>query len=141
MTDEIVATRATPLAVIVAVILAYVTGLVGVVVGTFTLLSRYDVPDAEVLSVSLLGSGIILLGLLTIGVASGLSRGSRLARLTVTAYIAVWLVLNFFTILTAGGWGLAAVVQIVIEVLLLIGMWVPPGSRFFARSSATRSHS
>ncbi len=44
-------------------------------IGILVLLSRYRVDAAEVLPVSLLGAGVILFGLLTIAVASGVARG------------------------------------------------------------------
>ena len=63
--------------VTIAVVLVYLTGVVGALIGVLVLLSRYQVDRASVLPVSLLGAGIILFALLTFAVASGLSRGSR----------------------------------------------------------------
>ena len=56
-------------------VLVYLSGLASVAIGILILLSRYQVERAEVLPVSLLGAGVILFGLLTIAVASGVARG------------------------------------------------------------------
>lgn len=116
----------------IAVVLVYVTALAGVALGILVLLSRYRVPRESILLVSLLGAAVILLGLLTIAVASGLARGSRFARLLITAYLVVSIVLHVVTIASTDVWDWSPTVQIVLEVLVIAALWLPPGTRFFA---------
>lgn len=87
-----------------AVVIVYVAAFLNVGLGILVMLSRYQVESAEVLWVSLLGAAIILLGLLTLGLASGLARGSRLARIGITLYFGVLIVLHVLSIITTDGW-------------------------------------
>ena len=63
---------------IVVVVLTYISGVVDIVAGILLILLRYD--DAvrasgDAYPVTLWGAGMILIGLLTIAMASGLTRG------------------------------------------------------------------
>jgi hypothetical protein len=116
----------------VAVILIYLSGFASVAIGILVLLSRYRVESAQVLTVSLLGAGVILFGLLTIAVASGIARGRPGARLLLTIYLAVQLVLHVVTIVTADTWDWTSVVEILVYAFIGIAVWTPPGSRYFA---------
>jgi len=116
----------------VAVVLIYLSGFASVAIGILVLLSRYSVEAAEVLPTSLLGAGIILFGLLTIAVASGVARGRRLARLILTIYLAVQFVLHIVTIVTADTWDWTSAVEMVIYVFIAVAVWTPPGSRYFS---------
>ncbi|UIN31413.1 hypothetical protein [Microbacterium binotii] len=120
-----------PVAVTLAVVLVSLTGAYNVVLGILVLLSRYDVAAADVLAVSLIGAGIILFGLLTLAVASGIARGSRLSRLLVTVYIGIQLTLHVITIVTSDTWDGLLFVQIALQIALLVVLWTPPGSRYF----------
>lgn len=121
-----------PALVTIAIVLVYISGVGNTAEGVLVLLSRYDVQgDAAVLTVSLLGAAITLLGLLTIAVASGLSRGSRFARVLITVYLGVQTVLHVLTILDADAWDIWASVQTVAELFVIVVLWTPPGSRFF----------
>jgi hypothetical protein len=120
-----------PIAVTVAVALVALTGAYNVVLGILVLLSRYDVAGEDVLAVSLVGAGIILFGLLTLAVASGIARGSRLSRLLVTVYIAVQLTLHVITIVTSDAWDGLLFVQIALQIALLVVLWTPLGSHYF----------
>jgi hypothetical protein len=123
-----------PVVVTIAIVLVYLTALASVALGILVLLSRYEVPEAEVLTVSLLGAAIILLGLLMIAIASGLSRGSRFSRLLVTIYLIISLALRVATIVTTDGWQWSAITQGVLEIAILAALWLPPGSRYFANA-------
>ena len=123
--------RRRPAVITIVMILVVLSGLSNALLGVVVLLSRYQVPDADVLSVSLIGAAVILFGLLTLAVAAAIGRGSRLARLLVTIYLAVQLVLHGVTAATTD-WDWAVLVQAVVEVLLLAALWAPPGSRHFA---------
>ena len=128
-----------PILVRVAVVLVYLSGLASVAIGILVLLSRYRVEPAEVLPVSLLGAGIILFGLFTIAVASGVARGRRLARLLLTIYLAVQFVLHFVTIVTADTWDWTSAAEMAIYVFVAAAVWTPPGSRYFRRDAAGQS--
>ncbi|MEV7692575.1 hypothetical protein AB0N73_04520 [Microbacterium sp. NPDC089189] len=120
-----------PVVVTIAVVLVSLSGGLNTVLGILILLSRYDVADDLVLSTSLIGAAVALFGLLTLAVASGVARGSRLSRLLLTVYLALQLVLHTLTIITSDGWDVTAIVQMVLAVALLVVVWAPPGSRYF----------
>lgn len=126
-----------PILVRIAVVLVYLSGLTSVAIGILILLSRYQVDRAEVLPVSLLGAGVILFGLLTIAVASGVARGRPGARLLLTAYLAVQFVLHIVTFVSTDSWDWAAIVELVLYAFIAIAVWTPPGSRYFQRAAAS----
>ncbi|WP_240747178.1 hypothetical protein [Microbacterium sp. K24] len=122
-----------PVVVSIVVVLVVLSGLSNALLGLTVLLSRYQVPDGDVLVVSLIGAGVILFGLLTLAVAGGIRRGSRGARLLVTIYLGIQLALHVVTALTTA-WDWAVFVQAVVELLVLVAVWAPPSSRrFFTR--------
>lgn len=114
-----------------AVVLVYLSGLSNALIGILVLLSRYQVDRASVLPVSLLGAGIILFGLLTIAVASGLSRGRRFARLLVTIYLGIEFVLHVVALASTATWDWAPLAWIVVDLFIVFALWVRPGSRHF----------
>lgn len=120
-----------PVPVTIAVVLVYLGGFSSAAAGTLILLSRYRVATDLVLPVSLLGAGVILFGLLTLAVASGVSRGSRLARLLLTIFTAAQFALHALTIVSTEGWDWSAMIEIVADVFILIAVWAPPWSRYF----------
>lgn len=125
--------RRRPVVVTIAIVLVYLTALAGVAIGILILLSRYQVPGDEVLFVSLLGAAVILLGLLTIAVASGLARGSALARILLTVYLAISIVLHVTTIVLTDVWDWSEAIQALLEIVIIAALWLPPGARFFAK--------
>ncbi|MFD4959169.1 hypothetical protein [Microbacterium sp. NPDC058389] len=125
--------RRRPVIVTIAVVLVYVSAFANVALGVVVLLSRYEVAEADVLRVSLLGAAVILFGLLLIGMASGLARGSRLSRTFATIYLGVLVVLSVMTIVTTDGWDWGSTIDLAIEALILVALWAPPGSRHFVR--------
>ncbi|WP_307219320.1 hypothetical protein [Microbacterium sp. SORGH_AS_0888] len=120
-----------PLVVTLAVVLVTVSGLLSVGLGILILLSRYRVAESDVLTVSLVGAGTILFGLLTLAVAGGIRRGSRLSRLLVTLYAVLELVLHVVTIVTSDTWDASSALDILLGLALLVVVWAPPGSRYF----------
>lgn len=120
-----------PVPVTIALVFIYLSGLGSAAVGILILLSRYRVDADAVLPVSLLGAAVILFGLLTLAVASGVSRGSRLSRLLVTIYLGIELVLHVITIVTTDDWDWIGLVVIAVELFVLVALWAPPGSRWF----------
>jgi lysylphosphatidylglycerol synthetase-like protein (DUF2156 family) len=126
-----------PILVRIAVVLVYLSGLTSVAIGILILLSRYQVERAEVLPVSLLGSGVILFGLLTIAVGSGIARGRPGARLLLSLYLAVQFVLHIITIISTDSWDWAAIVELVLYAFIAVAVWTPPGSRYFRPAAAS----
>ena len=120
-----------PILVRIAVVLVYLSGFASVAIGILVLLSRYRVDRSEVLPVSLLGAGVILFGLLTIAVASGVARGRRLARLILTIYLGVQFVLHIVTIVTADTWDWTSAAEMAVYAFIAVAVWTPPGSRYF----------
>ncbi|WJL96308.1 hypothetical protein QSU92_03715 [Microbacterium sp. ET2] len=120
----------------VVVVLVYIIAFAGVALGILVLLSRYDVADDEVLPVSLLGASIILFGLLVVALASALARGSRLARSLLTGYVALLVALQVVTIVSSDTWDIPATVQLLVQVIAVILVWVPPASRYFTARAA-----
>lgn len=116
---------------VIATVLVYLSALSSVALGILILLSRYQVPDDLVLSVTLVGAAIILFGLLMIAIASGLWRGSRFARLLITVYFGILVALNVITIVTSD-WDAFSFVQMSVQALVVAALWVPPGSLRFA---------
>jgi lysylphosphatidylglycerol synthetase-like protein (DUF2156 family) len=126
-----------PVLVTIAVVIVYVSAFAAVALGILVLLSRYEAPRADVLPVSLLGAAIILFGLLLVAVASGIARGSRLSRTLATLYLGVLIALSVMTIATTDGWDWSTAAQLAVQVLIVVVLWVPPGSRHFARGTAS----
>ncbi|MBN9177950.1 MAG: HAD-IC family P-type ATPase [Microbacterium sp.] len=120
-----------PVPVAIAVVLVYLGGLASALFGLLFLLSRYDVAEGEVVEVSLIGSGIMLFGLLSVAAASGLGRGSGLSRVFVTALAAILMALQVWSLIEThdfSGWSIA---QIVLHTAVIAALWLPPGTRFF----------
>ncbi|MEN2738196.1 hypothetical protein ABCS02_10410 [Microbacterium sp. X-17] len=126
------AARRRPGLVTAAVVLVYLSGFFNAAIGLLILLSRYQAPDTgTMIAVSLLGAGTILFGLLTITVGSAAARGSRLARLLVTIYLAIQIALHIVTIVTTDPWDWWSSALLLLEVLTLLAFWVPRSSRRF----------
>ncbi len=120
-----------PVGVAIAVVLVYLGGLASALFGLLFLLSRYDVAEGEVVAVSLIGSGIMLFGLLSVAAASGLGRGSGLSRVFVTALAAILMGLQVWSLIEThdfSGWSIA---QIVLHAAVIAALWLPPSGRFF----------
>ncbi len=141
--DRVSETRAAPLhqpvLVRIVVVIVYVSGYASVAIGILVLLSRYRVDAAEVLPVSLLGAGIILFGLMTVAVASGVARGRRLARLLLTIFVSAQFVLHLVTIISTDEWDWTATAGMIAAVFIVNALWTPPGSRYFRTASAEAS--
>ncbi|MCT9820884.1 HAD-IC family P-type ATPase [Microbacterium sp. W1N] len=120
-----------PITITVAVALVYLAGLVNALYGLLVLLLRYDVPGDLVFAFSLIGAGTILFGLLSIGAAAGLSRGSGLSRLYVTVLAVALMLLQVASLVAAQTWSTVSIVQIVVYLAVLTVLWTPPGARFF----------
>lgn len=131
--DSATAPASTPPAVTVAAVLAYVAALVATGLGLIVLLARYDVPDDDVLRVSLLGAGIALFGLMILAAAAGMRRGSGLSRLLVSVYLVIVVGLTVLVLADSRLSNLWATGVAVIGVVAIVLPWLPPASRFFSR--------
>ncbi len=131
--------RRRPVLITIAIVFVYLSGLGNTALGVLILLSRYDVQgDAAIVTVSLLGAAITLLGLLTIAGASGLSRASRFARILITIYLGIQAVLHVITIIEGDAWDWVAAVQTAMDLFVIIVLWLPVGMRYFR--AATPDH-
>ncbi|GAA2009373.1 hypothetical protein GCM10009739_21460 [Microbacterium ulmi] len=113
--------------VTIVVALVYLVGFFDAGIGILVLLSRYRVPDDQVLTVSLLGAGIILFGLLAVAVAGGVAHGSRLSRMLVTIY----LTLHVMTIASEPDWTWWSLATLALEIAVVVVLWTPPATHYF----------
>lgn len=143
MRDEQEASRPRPPArVIVVVVLTYIAGILDIIAGILLILLRYDDTvraEGAAYGVTLWGAAMILLGLLTIAMASGLTRGRNTARIFVTALMAVSLVFSVIDVVinpadASSWWSLA--IGGVISALVILALWVGRSAEFFRRSRA-----
>ncbi|GGF27647.1 hypothetical protein [Subtercola lobariae] len=132
------ATRA-PASVIVVVVLTYIAGVLDIVAGIFVILLRYADDVDEIggqATVTLIGAATILLGLLTIAIASGLSRGDRAARIAATVILGITLAVGVTAIVTGSGISVSTIVEVVLIAGVMTALYVGPASRYFAKRSA-----
>ena len=129
-----------PKRVIVVVVLAYISGVVDIVAGVLLILLRYDDSvraSGDALPVTLWGTGMILIGLLTIAMASGLTRGRNIARIFVTALVAISTIVDVVDLVAArataarGGRSASAVV---VTALIILALWAGRSAEFFRRA-------
>ena len=131
-----------PKRVIVVVVLTYIAGVLDILFGIVLILSRYDDAvraDGDAYEVTLWGAGVILLGLLTIAMASGLTRGRNSARIFVTVLLSISLLLSVVDVVAnpadaSSWWSLG--VGGVISALVILALWAGRSAEFFRRSRA-----
>ncbi|KTS07008.1 hypothetical protein [Microbacterium testaceum] len=124
-----------PVAVTVAIVLVYIGGLLNTALGVLVLLSRYEVSADLVLPVSLVGAATILLGLLTVAGGSALSRGSRLARILLTAYLSVLVVLQAVA-MALTELDPILTVALIAALAVIAALWIPRAARrYFTRTA------
>ena len=131
-----------PKRVIVVVVLTYIAGVLDILFGIVLILSRYDDAvraDGDAYEVTLWGAGVILLGLLTIAMASGLTRGRNSARIFVTVLLSISLLLSIVDVVVAptdasSWWSLG--VGGVLSALVILALWAGRSAEFFRRSRA-----
>ncbi|MFJ5958014.1 hypothetical protein ACIQC5_18915 [Paenarthrobacter sp. NPDC092416] len=124
-----------PGAVTFSVVLMYIGGIAQIILGILTIFLRYT-PEAQAggiaLPITLLGAGMILFGLLVIGLASGVARGSEGARRGATAVMLLGLVLAVLDLIIAadGDWS-AVISQFLATVAVVVPLWIGRGRRYF----------
>lgn len=118
----------------VVAVLAYGGAALAVLLGILVLLSRYDAVDAtDVRTVSLVGAGLILLGLLVLSAAAGLRRGSGFSRLLASVWFAMLFALNVLVLVGSDTWDWVTVVGTVVALAVIVLLWTPPATRMFGR--------
>lgn len=120
-----------------AVVLMYMAGIIQILLGILTIFLRYT-PDAQsqgvTLPITLLGAGMVLFGLLVIGLASGVARGSSAARQGATAVMLLGLAFAVLDLLVAadGDWS-AVISQSIASIAVVVPLWTGRGRRYFER--------
>ncbi|MEO3941544.1 hypothetical protein V3C41_10750 [Paenarthrobacter nicotinovorans] len=127
--------RKRPGVVTFSVVLMYIGGIAQILLGILTIFLRYT-PEAQsggiALPITLLGAGMVLFGLLVIGLASGVARGSNAARRGATAVMLLGLVFAVLDLVIAadGDWS-AVISQGIASVAVLVPLWVGRGRIYF----------
>jgi heme A synthase len=129
--------RPRPRWVTVSVVLMYLGALVQITLGILTVFLRYlpeSTADGTAFAITLVGAGIILLGLLVIALASGVARGSRRARLAATVLLLAAVALAVVdVIVTADGDWSGVAIQLGISAAVITPLWVGHGRAYFTR--------
>jgi len=144
MSDDVVRERV-PKRVIVVVVLTYISGILDILAGILLILLRYY--DAVQRSgdsflISLWGAAMILIGLLTIAMASGLTRGRHSARIFVTVLVSLSALVSVIDVIAAptdvSAW-VSLAIGGVIAALIILALWVGRSAEFFRRSQTPRA--
>lgn len=136
MTDQL-PTRRAPVSVIVVVVLTYIVGVLDILAGIVVILLRYADDVDEIggqFFVTLIGASTLLLGLLTIAIASGLSRGDPVFRIAATVVFGLTLAIGVLAIATGAGVSVSVVVEVVLVAAVIVALYAGPAARFFRRT-------
>lgn len=123
-----------PVAVTSAVILIYIAGIFSILAGVLVMLARYDPDVGESggqMMVSLMGAAGILAGLLTIAVASGVARGSKLSRTIVTVVLGLSTLVGILGLFGNASDPWTELVELALNSFILSALWLRPGSGYF----------
>jgi hypothetical protein len=131
-----------PKRVIVVVVLTYIAGILDIIAGILLILLRYDdvvQADGEAYWITLWGAAMILLGLLTIAMASGLTRGRNSARIFVTVLLSISLLFSIIDVVVsptdASSWWSLGIGGL-LSALVILALWAGRSAEFFRRSRA-----
>jgi len=126
-------------AVLVVVALVYLSGILDIVVGIFTILGRYlpgiEQNGTDQTVVTLIGAAGILIGLFTCAMASGLFRGLRSARIIVTVALTISFLIALGDLVTDPTDLVAKIGDPVLTALVALALWVGGAGRHFARAA------
>jgi len=131
--------RRRPLLVGVAVVLIMIVAVFGVIEGVLILLTRYDaevVASGSVLVVSLAGAAGILLSLLQGAIAAAVWRGSHAARIVVTVFAGLGLLLDAITVVGAPAELWWTALDAAGYAFVIIALWVGRSTAAFFRRRA-----
>lgn len=126
-----------PKRVIVVVVLAYISGVLDIIAGILLILLRYDADverAGDAYAITLVGAAMILIGLLTIAMASGLTRGRNSARIFVTALVSLSTLVSIIDVVRDPSTVWSLVIGGVIAVLIILALWAGRSAEFFRRS-------
>lgn len=127
-----------PRGVTIIGVVASVGGVVDIVSGSMLLV----LATAAALLVNPVPGGlltaitVIIAGVVVVGVADGIMRGSRLARLMITVARAVSVVLQAVALTTGGVALIGGIASLIISAVVLGWLWGPSARAYFARPSA-----
>ena len=144
MTDHVERPRP-PKRVIVVVVLTYISGVFDILAGILLIMLRYDreVEDSgDAYAITLWGAVIILIGLLTIAMASGLTRGRNSARIFVTVLVSLSALVSVVDVIAAptdaSSW-VSLAIGGGISALIILALWAGRSAEFFRRSRRLRA--
>ena len=128
-----------PIELLVVTALGVISGGVEIVIGVLVIFARY-LPSVALLHarevVTLLGAGLVLVGLLTAAVSWGLTRGDRSARVIVTVLLGIGIIFNVAAIVADRDDLLVGLLPLVLAVTAAVVMWTGRPARYFARQAA-----
>jgi holin-like protein len=118
--------------------LTYISAFVEIVVGVLVILLRYapDISDDLKRFVTLAGAAGILIGFLTVAVASGIARGDRSARIVLTVLLAIGAALSIASAITDASDLPFSVANALVSAGLIVVLWTGRTRAYFARASA-----
>ncbi|MRX43846.1 hypothetical protein [Agromyces kandeliae] len=141
MSDETRSTPRPPKRIIAVVVLTYLAGLLDIALGVLLVLARYDAEvqrEGEQLPVTLLGAALILIGLLTIAMASGLTRARRSARIFVTVLMALSLTTTTLDIVRDADAIGSTLIGALVPIAVILVLWTGRGARYFREARSAR---
>lgn len=131
-----------PAELTVAVVLTYISAFVEIVVGVLVIFLRY-VPDADDQLrrfVTISGAVIVLIGFLTIAVASGIARGDRNARIVLTVLMGLSIALSVTSVIGDRSDLPVSLVNFLVSAGLVVVLWTGRVRRYFRAKPAESSH-
>jgi hypothetical protein len=128
-----------PAEVTVVVVLTYLSALASIVLGVLLILARYLVDEADTTArafVTITGSIVVLMGFLTVAVASGIARGDKTARTLATVLLAISAALSLLTLFIDAEDLWVQFVNVAINGGVIAVLWTGRARTFFERASA-----
>jgi drug/metabolite transporter (DMT)-like permease len=144
MSDDVEQPRP-PKRVVVVVVLTYISGVLDILAGILIIMLRYDrtvEESGDAYPITLWGAAMILIGLLTIAMASGLTRGRNSARIYVSVLVALSALVSVIDVIAAPTDASAWVSLAIgggIAALIILALWVGRSAEFFRRSQKPRA--
>jgi hypothetical protein len=128
------APRKRPWELVVVVVLCWIQAIVAVVTGALLVLNRFphEFSSGGVTITTLVGAATVLVGLFIIGLASGINKGDRAARIGLTVLLVLDLASDFYL-----GWlepdePLLRLGSGILSIIILIVVWTGRPRRYFA---------
>ncbi|GAA1446214.1 hypothetical protein [Leifsonia poae] len=130
-----------PVELLLSVIASYVVGIVQILAGIALIFVRYadglTATDRTVVTIA--GSITILIGLLVVALASGLTRSRRDARVLLTVLISISIALGVLVLIADGEVTAFRLIDLAISAAVIIVLWTGRVARSFARSDDGRT--